>query len=108
MTSRKGRSFATRQLGTVPKCRQERNVPEGRHIGTVLANPTDRPANHRHLVRGTRRHVCGGAPWFGGAFWRDGASWREPLALSRDQMRAESLLCLELERGEPGFLDERA
>lgn len=93
MSSRKGHSFATRQLGTVPK---------RRHIGTVLANPTGRLANHRHLVRGTRRHVYGGAPWFGGAFWRG------PLALSRDQMRAESLLCLELERGEPGFLDERA
>lgn len=46
--------------------------------------------------------------WFDGVPWRDGASWRGPLALSRDQMRAESLLCLELERGEPGFLDERA
>ena len=52
-----------------------------------------------------------GVPWCGGVDgvpWRDGASWRGPLALSRDQMRAESLLCLELERGEPGFLDERA
>ena len=27
-------------------------------------------ARHRHLVRKTRRHVCGGAFWFGGAFWR--------------------------------------
>ena len=108
MTNRKGHSFTARQLETVPKCRQERNVPEGRHIGTVLANPTGRPANHRHLVSGARRHVCGGAPWFDGVPWRDGASWRGPLALSRDQMRAESLLRLELERGEPGFLDERA
>ena len=52
-----------------------------------------------------------GVPWCGGVDgvpWRDGASWRGPLALSRDQMRAESLLCLELERGKPGFLDERA
>lgn len=83
---------------------------------------------HRHLVREARRHVCGGAPWFGGAFWRgqfwfdgvlwfggvdgmpwrDGASWREPLTLSRDQMRAEALLRLELEQGESGFLGERA
>ena len=64
-------------------------------------------ARHRHLVRKTRRHVCGGAFWFGGAFWRDGASWRGPLALSRDHMRAEALLRLELEQGESGFLGER-
>lgn len=27
-------------------------------------------ARYRHLVRKTRRRVCGGAFWFGDAFWR--------------------------------------
>ena len=48
---------------------------------------------------------CGGVD---GVPWRDGACWFGSLALSRDQMRAEALLRLELEQSEPGFLDERA
>lgn len=38
-----------------PKCRQERNVPKGRHIGTVLANPAGEPANRQRLSPMTSR-----------------------------------------------------
>lgn len=40
MSSRKGHSFATRQLGTFLLCR---------HLGTVLASPAGEPANRQRL-----------------------------------------------------------
>lgn len=85
--------LATWQLGTFLSCRQ---------LGTVLASPAGEPANRQRLSPMTSHLRLSPMTTLAGRLWRG------PLALSRDQMRAESLLRLELERGEPGFLDERA
>lgn len=69
MTSRKGHSFATRQLGTFLICRQLGTVPKCRHIGTVLAGPAGEPTNGKDCPRWLLLHFEG----FGQADALDGA-----------------------------------